>query len=155
MVAEFEEVENMRDWEMKSGNDPELKKRVELAFIWLTAKNDIASSIMPIRIHDYFERGVNERKAYKAHVKRVNSIIEKLSRLGLCPRKIREGDDGADTRREREAQGVPYKLDRREGPLEGGKYSPLDADARVVPKNKKALWRQSPRAKTVLSAMQP
>lgn len=147
LVAEFEEEEDMRDWEMKTGNDPGLKKRVELAFIWMTAKNEIASSIMPIRIHEYFERGMNERKAYKAHVKRVNSIIEKLSRLGLCPRKIREGDEGAETRRQREAQGVPYKLDRKEGPLEGGKYSPLDADARVVPRNKKALWRQKSKSK--------
>ena len=83
LVDEFEDEADMRDWEMKQGSDPEVKKRVELAFIWMTAKNEIASSIMPIRIHEYFEKGMNERKANKAHVKRVNSIIEKLSRLGL------------------------------------------------------------------------
>ena len=112
LVAEFEGEPDMRDWELKEGSDPDIKKRVELAFMWMATKYEIMSSIMPIRIYEYFEKGENERKAYKAHSKRVSAIIEKLSRLHLCPRKIREGDEGADVREQREIAGVAYRLDR-------------------------------------------
>ena len=135
LVAEFEGEPDMRDWELKEGSNPDVKKRVELAFMWMATKYEIISSVMPMRIFEYFEKGENERKVYKAHSKRVSAIIEKLSRLHLCPRKIREGHEGADVREQREIAGVAYRLDKADGPLAGGKYGRLDADQRLVPRD--------------------
>ena len=47
MAREFFHMEDVRVWELERSSDPEIKAKVEIAFIWLTFKDELELRIMP------------------------------------------------------------------------------------------------------------
>ena len=46
LAAEFSSKKDIRRYELETSSDPEIKMRIELAFLWLTFKDELATSIM-------------------------------------------------------------------------------------------------------------
>ena len=57
--------------------------RIELAYLWLTLKDELSVLLLPARLHQYFVELYSTADAYKAHANRLKSAIRTISLTGL------------------------------------------------------------------------
>ena len=93
--------------------------RIELAYLWMTMKDELEVFILPARLYGYFVEMESRDVSYKKHRDRLHHAIGKISAQGLCPAKIRTGDDGQATHDDRVARGAIYRRSARVDPLDG------------------------------------
>ena len=51
MAEEFNDMPDVRVWETEKSSDPEIKAKVEMAFMWMTAKDELELRYVPARVH--------------------------------------------------------------------------------------------------------